>query len=122
MLPMLFKFRVSPWLWDLAWVGVLIFCAGFQPLRARKNADRAPTPFVDQDFGHKELPIVFENSYYFVQSAFYGQGPGIAFFKAGIRATIRPAWSSWQTCRKRFSPWTTITRKRSSGFSRTTPS
>lgn len=77
MLPMLFKFRVSPWLWDLAWVGVLIFCAGFQPLRARKNADRAPTPFVDQDFGHKELPIVFENSYYFVQSAFYGQGPGI---------------------------------------------
>ena len=77
MLPMLFKFRVSQRLWDLAWVGVLIFCAGFQPLRARKNADRAPTPFVDQDFGHKELPIVFENSYYFVQSAFYGQGPGI---------------------------------------------
>jgi hypothetical protein len=26
---------------------------------------------------HKELPIVLENSYYFVQRAFYGQGPGI---------------------------------------------
>ena len=76
-LPMLFKFRVSPWLWDLAWVGVLMFCAGFQALRARKNADRAPAPFVEQDFGHKELPIVFEKSYYFVQRAFYGQGPGI---------------------------------------------
>lgn len=77
MLPMLFKFRVSQRLWDLAWVGVLIFCAGFQPLRVRKNADRVPTPFVNQDFGHKELPFVFENSYYFVQRAFYGQGPGI---------------------------------------------
>jgi hypothetical protein len=26
---------------------------------------------------HKELPVEFENSYYFVQRAFYGQGPGI---------------------------------------------
>ena len=95
---------------------MLICCAGFQPLRARKNADRAPTPFVDLDFGHKELPIVFENSYYFVQRAFYGQGreylllidrdageadPGsytkcmYRFFQNWYPRTIRPAWPSW---------------------------
>lgn len=69
-----FQFRAPPWLWTLAWTGVLIFCLGYQPARARKNPPRPATAFVDADFGHKDLPMVFENSLDFLPRAHYGQG------------------------------------------------
>ena len=87
-----FKFRVTPRLWDLAWLGMLIFCVGFQPMRAKKNPARAATPFVDDDFGYKNLPIVFENSWYFVQRAFYGQGREYVFLIDREAAEADPDW------------------------------
>lgn len=86
------KFRVSPRLWDLAWLAVLVFCVGFQPMRAKKNPSRAATPFVDDDFGYKDLPIVFENSWYFVQRAFYGQGREYVLLIDREAAEADPGW------------------------------
>lgn len=95
-----FKFRVSPRLWDLVWIGVLIFCVGFQPLRAKKNPARAATPFVDDDFGYQNLPMVFENSWYFVQRAHYGQGREYVLL---IDRAAAEADSGWYTkCTQRF--------------------
>lgn len=95
-----FKFRVSPRLWDLAWLGVLVFCVGFQPLRARKNPARAAVPFVDEDFGHRNLPIVFENSWYFVQRVFYGQGREYVLLIDRAAAEADPGW--YTRCTQRF--------------------
>ena len=95
-----FRFRLSPRLWDLAWIGVLIFCAGFQPLRAKKNPARAATPFVDEDFGHPNLPVVFENSWYFVQRVFYGQGREYVLLIDREAAEADPGW--YTRCTQRF--------------------
>jgi hypothetical protein len=94
-----FEFRVSPRLWDLAWIGVLIFCVGFQPMRARKNPARATVPFVDDDFGYKDLPMVFENSWYFVQRAHYGQGREYVLLIDREAAEADPGWYTKATQR-----------------------
>jgi len=94
-----FKLRVSPRLWDLAWLGVLIFCAGFQPMRAKKNPPRAATPFAEIDFGYHDLPIVFENSWYFVQRVHYGQGRESMLFIDRDAAEADPGWYTKATQR-----------------------
>jgi hypothetical protein len=70
----LFKYRLSPWIWVVAWMGMVIFCLGYQPLRAKKNPPRPAVPFEDPDFGYSDLPIVFENSWYFIQRVVYAKG------------------------------------------------
>jgi hypothetical protein len=95
-----FRIRVSPQLWTVAWLGVLALCVTFQPMRAQKNSGRAATAFVDDDFGHKDLPIVFENSWYFVQRAFYGQGREYALLIDREAADADPGW--YTRCYQRF--------------------
>ena len=66
--------RVSPRFCELAWFSVLVFCVLFQPLRARKNPGRPAQAFTDEDYGYKNLPMVFEGSWGFVHRVVYGQG------------------------------------------------
>lgn len=87
-----FKFKVPPILWTFAWVVVLMFCVGFQPLRSYKNPPRAAAPFVDLDYGHKDLPIVFENSWYSIQRAFYGKGREYALLIDEAAGNADPSW------------------------------
>jgi hypothetical protein len=94
------KLRISPRLWDLVWLGVLVFCVGFQPMRAKKNPALAAAPFVDDDFGYKNLPIVFENSWYFVQRAHYGQGREYILLIDRDAAEADPGW--YTRCYQRF--------------------
>jgi uncharacterized membrane protein len=61
------------WCHHLAWVGVLVFCIVWQPLRARKEP-RQRLPFVDNDYGHSSMPIVFEEGMDFLPRFFYGSG------------------------------------------------
>jgi len=65
---------IKPWHCDLAWALALAFCVIFQPMRARKNPSRPAAPFTDADFGYKNLPMVFENSWPYLQRAWYGSG------------------------------------------------
>ena len=94
------RFRCPAWCWMLVWVGVLVFCLGYQPARARKNPPRAAVPFVDEDFGHPNLPVVFENSWYFVQRVFYGQGREYVLLIDREAAEADPGW--YTRCTQRF--------------------
>ena len=69
-----FPRAIAPSIWNIAWAGVLLFCLLFQPLRAWKNPARAASPFVEEDYGYKDLPIVFEDSWFYLPRAFYGRG------------------------------------------------
>jgi hypothetical protein len=95
-----FKGKLSPRFSDLAWCGVLMFCLIFQPVRAKKNPARVPAPFVDDDFGYKNLPMVFENSWYFVQRAFYGQDREYVLLIDREAADADPGW--YTRCYQRF--------------------
>jgi hypothetical protein len=95
-----FKFRVSPRLGELAWLGVLACCVGFQPALAWNRPARAAMPFVDEDFGYQNLPMVFENSWYFVQRAFYGQGREYVLLIDREAAEADPGW--YTRCYQRF--------------------
>jgi hypothetical protein len=68
------RWGIPSWCCDLVLIGVVGFCLGFQDLRAYKNAERAPMPYVDDDYGYKDLPMVFENSWPFVHRAVYSNG------------------------------------------------
>ena len=63
-----------PRLHDLAWVGILVFCLGWQPLRAWKEPPKPATAFTDLDYGHPGLPIVFEDAMDFLPRFIYGRG------------------------------------------------
>jgi hypothetical protein len=62
------------WLPGCAWFGVLAFSLLFQPLRGWKTPLRPAEPFADDDYGYKDLPMVFEDSWFFMPRAFYGKG------------------------------------------------
>jgi hypothetical protein len=64
--------RVPSWFDGLVFVGVLAFCVGFQPLRAVQDEPRSSAAFIDQDFGHPKLPMVFEDSMDYLTRAHYG--------------------------------------------------
>ena len=66
------KHPLPQWTVEITWTLVLGFCLLFQPLRAWKNPGRPATPFVDNDFGHPNLPLVFEDSNDWLVRAYYG--------------------------------------------------
>ena len=66
--------RVPDWLPGLATAGIVGFCLIFQPLLAFKAAPLPAAAFTDQDFGHPNLPMVFEDSMDFLPRAYYGKG------------------------------------------------
>lgn len=66
--------RVPGWLPGLMTVGILGFCLLFQPLRAVKDPPRPATAFTDLDFGHPNVPMVFEDSMDFLPRTYYGKG------------------------------------------------
>lgn len=86
------RFLLPAWLWTLAWVGVLVFCIGYQPARAKKNPGRPAAPFVDVDYGHRDLPLVFENSWYWVPRVFYGHDREYLLFIDRDAAEADPSW------------------------------
>jgi hypothetical protein len=47
---------------------------------------------VDEDFGHKNLPIVFENSWYYLQRAWYGSGREYVMLIDHDAAEASPGW------------------------------
>lgn len=65
--------RVPGWLPGLVAAGMLGFCLSFQPLRAIHDSPRAAAAFTDEDFGHANVPIVFEDSMDFLPRAYYGK-------------------------------------------------
>jgi hypothetical protein len=83
---------ISPWFYSLAWFGILAFCILFQPMRARKTPAPPAAPFTDDDYGYKNLPIVFENSWYYLQRAFYGHGRQYAMVIDHDAAEADPGW------------------------------
>lgn len=87
-----FNVRLPGWLWTLAWIGILLFCVTFQGLRAKKNPMRPAAPIVDMDYGHKDAPIVFENSWYFIQRVFYGQSRSYALLIDREAGEADPGW------------------------------
>ena len=66
--------RVPGWLPRLAEAGILGGCLIFQPLRASQDPQRPAAAFADQDFGHPNVPIAFEDSMDFLPRAYYGKG------------------------------------------------
>lgn len=66
--------RVPGWLPGLMSTGIIVFCLTFQPWRAMKGPPRADRAFTDVDFGHANVPIVFEDSMDFLPRAYYGKG------------------------------------------------
>ena len=83
---------VPPQAWSFAWLAVVAFCTFFQPLRAWKNSPAAPAAFVDEDFGYKNLPIVFEDMYYYLPRAVYGQGRQYLMVTDEDAAKADPGW------------------------------
>jgi hypothetical protein len=65
--------RLPTWLQKLTWCAITIGCLLFQPLRALQDA-RQLAPFVNLDFGHPNLPMVFEDSMDYLPRAHYGRG------------------------------------------------
>jgi len=80
------------WVATWVWIGVLAFCIFFQPVRAWKNPPRPAGAFVDVDFGHKNLPIVFENSWFYLQHAWYGHGQEYVLLIDHDAAEADPGW------------------------------
>jgi len=75
-------------------------------MRARKLPSRPAAPFVDEDFGYKDLPIVFENSWYYLQRAWYGRGREYVMLIDHDAAEADPGWFTKNMERefKAFSP------------------
>jgi hypothetical protein len=98
--------RVPPFFWKLGWVGALAVCTLFQPLRARKSPPLPAAPFTDEDFGHPNLPIVFENSYFYLQRAWYGREREYVMLIDQDAAEADPGWYTKNMARefKPFSP------------------
>lgn len=86
------KFRVTPALWSVAWLGVLAFGLAFKPALAASRPARPPAPFVDVDYGHPNLPLVFENSWYWVPRVFYGRDREYLLFIDRDAAEADPFW------------------------------
>jgi hypothetical protein len=83
---------LRPWLGALVWCCILLFCLIFQPMRAFKNPGRASSYFVDEDFGYPDLPIVFENSWYYLQRVWYGRGREYVMLIDHDAAEADPGW------------------------------
>ncbi|HEX5220576.1 MAG TPA: hypothetical protein VFZ59_13480 [Verrucomicrobiae bacterium] len=66
--------RLPVWARHIAWGGAILLCLLFQPLRALSDSPRPDHAFEDFDFGHPNLPIVFEDSMDYLVRAYYGQG------------------------------------------------
>jgi hypothetical protein len=66
--------RLPAWVGQLIYGGSLGFCLAFQPLRALQEPPKPTAPFVDADFGHLNLPMVFEDSMDYLVRAHYGHG------------------------------------------------
>jgi hypothetical protein len=96
--------KIAPQFSDLAWCGVLLLCLIFQPMRARKNPARPAGAFTDEDYGYKNLPMVFEGSWGYVHRVFYGQGRRYILL---IDHNAAEASTGWYTkCMERFfSAW-----------------
>jgi hypothetical protein len=86
------RLAVSARTWSIASFFVLAFCLLFQPVRAWKNAPRSDTPFADSDFGYKNLPIVFEDMYYYLPRAVYGSGRQYLMVTDEEAAKADPGW------------------------------
>ncbi len=86
------RWAISPRIWSIAWFGVLVFCLLFQPMRAWKNAARAPTPFIDADYGYEKVPIVFENSWPYMKRAVYGRGREYLLYTDSNASKADPNW------------------------------
>ena len=84
--------RGASYLWTLAWFGALAVCILFQPMRALKSPGRPPAPFVEDDYGYKDLPIVFENSWFYLQRAWYGRDREYALLIDYDAAETDPGW------------------------------
>ena len=80
--------RLGAWVW----LGALAVGLLFQPVRAFKSPARPPAPFVDDDYGYKDLPIVFENAWYYQQRAWYGRGREYALLIDHDAAEADPGW------------------------------
>jgi hypothetical protein len=94
------------WIGTLAWTVVLVFCMAFQPMRARKNPARPTAPFVEEDYGYKNLPVVFENSWFYLQRAWYRNGREHVILIDHDAAEADPGWYTKNIERelKAFSP------------------
>lgn len=86
------QWALSPRSWNLAWFAVLAFCLFFQPLRAWKEPARPAAPFSDTDFGYKDLPILFENSWPYFVRAVYGRGRQYMLLIDHEAAQADPGW------------------------------
>jgi len=100
------RIALPAWLGCVPWCAVLVLCILFQPMRARKLPSRPAAPFVDEDFGYKDLPIVFENSWYYLQRAWYGRGREYVMLIDHDAAEADPGWFTKNMERefKAFSP------------------
>jgi hypothetical protein len=87
-----FRRGVPPQVWSVAWFGVLAFCLLFQPLRSRKDPLLPATPFTDDDYGYKNLPMVFEDSWYYLPRAFYGKNRQYLLLTDHDAAEADPGW------------------------------
>jgi hypothetical protein len=96
------RLAFSPRLWTVASFFVLAFCLLFQPVRARKNPPRPVAPFEDAALGaaYDRLPLVFENSWYFLPRVFYGQGREYLLLIDHEAAQADPGW--YTRCNERF--------------------
>ena len=73
-LPRAARARLPAWLEKMTWTGITVFCLVFQSLRALRDGPRPARAFNDLDFGHPQLPMVFEDSMGYLIRAYYGRG------------------------------------------------
>lgn len=96
----IFKAKFPPLAANLGWCAVLLFCLVFQPLRAKKNPARPADAFIDDDYGYKNVPMVFEGSWGFVHRVVYGEGRRYLLL---IDHEAAEASTGWYTkCMERF--------------------
>ena len=95
-----FHGKVSPHLSNLTWGAVLLFCLVFQPMRAWKNPARPASAFTDDDYGYKDLPMVFEGSWGYVHRVVYGEGRRYLLLIDHEAAEASPGW--YTKCMDRF--------------------